>query len=503
MSSRRSWSDRDPDKDDECRKDGSLISNPHFSRRRNSISGLILTNAHYPLFDYVSLDGNATGIPSFTFLDDARGMRIVDSCNGLFCCTIDNEWKYYIYNPATQQYTTLPRPGGGVGTFVSINLAFDPSKSPYYKAVCVCVWNTDESEELYQIEIYSSETGSWRPSGDPSNDPYNLEFYSAIYWNGGIHCVGRWGSSLYFDIEGEILGTMSLPPIPEGWKERGIMYFGESQGHLHLVEIYDPSATQFDVLEMESDYSKWFVKYHVNLDNLTTAYPEMVQKHLNPLDSNSYVYSVLCLVSGENEEDSSSLVLHIPGKVISYNLKDKTFKQLLLSQPSLIGVEDPLQFECWFFAHQYNETLLLAAYNLYFVQDAIFHITSRFRETIFPVKLSFPSASAPVYMSATMEMPPPLFKPIHDPASPGHYPPPRLSHCLDHSVPSQPIDRQPSSSHGMDRIGPANLDRVSYPCGSEILANGSTFDRPSSPTSWTQVGGLCFLSTVTLHFDLS
>ncbi|KAF8389417.1 hypothetical protein HHK36_026112 [Tetracentron sinense] len=132
-------------------------------------------------------------------------------------------------------------------------------------------------------------------------------------------------------------------------------------------------------------------------------------------------------------------------------------------------------------------TLVLVIGSLQSVQDALFHITSRLRETIFPVKPPFPSANAPVYMSAAMEMPPPLFRSIHDPASPGHYPPPiGFSHGLDRSVPSQPMDRQPSFSHGMDRIGPANLDRVSYPYGSERLAHGSTFDRPSSPRSWTQ-----------------
>ncbi|XVF54915.1 hypothetical protein PTKIN_Ptkin05aG0218900 [Pterospermum kingtungense] len=57
---------------------------------------------------------------------------------------------------------------------------------------------------------------------------------------------------------------MPMPLIPEGWEEKlHIAYFGESGDHLRLVQKYQPYLTQFDVYKMETDYSGWFVKYHV------------------------------------------------------------------------------------------------------------------------------------------------------------------------------------------------------------------------------------------------
>lgn len=130
------------------------------------------------------------------------------------------------------------------------------------------------------------------------------------------------------------------------------------------------------------------------------------------------------------------------------------------------------------------------------VQDALFHITGRLRETIFPMKPPPPNFSAPPYMSPFPEMPPPLFRPRHNPASPGSYPSPvGHPHGVDRSaIPSQPLDHQPTFSHGMDRSGPSNVDRVPYPYGSERPGHGPTFDRPSSsPRSWNpQVGCLFF-----------
>ncbi|KAK6263911.1 hypothetical protein SCA6_019345 [Theobroma cacao] len=135
----------------------------------------------------------------------------------------------------------------------------------------------------------------------------------------------------------------------------------------------------------------------------------------------------------------------------------------------------------------FNFTELLVIGSLQSVQDALFHITGRLRESIFPMKPPFPGINPPPYLPPFPEMPPPSFRPRHNPASPGPYPSPGGSfHGIDRSVvPSQPLDHQPSYSHGMDHVGPSNLDRVPYPYGGERPGHGPMFDRPSSPGSWT------------------
>ncbi|KAG7994885.1 hypothetical protein I3843_01G081300 [Carya illinoinensis] len=120
------------------------------------------------------------------------------------------------------------------------------------------------------------------------------------------------------------------------------------------------------------------------------------------------------------------------------------------------------------------------------VQDALFHITSRLRETILPMNPLSPNFGAPPYLPRFPEMPP-FFRPRHNPASPRNYPSPvGHSHGHDRSaIPSQPPDYPSSFSHGTDRSGLSNMDRVPYPCGSERPGHCSTFDRPSSsPRPW-------------------
>lgn len=138
-----------------------------------------------------------------------------------------------------------------------------------------------------------------------------------------------------------------------------------------------------------------------------------------------------------------------------------------------------------------NDELVQVIGSLQSVQDALFRITSRIRETIFPLKPSISNVNGPPYMSSFPEIPPPMFRPRHDPASPGHYSSPvGVPHGIDRpAVPGHPLDHQSSFSHGVDRIGPSNLDRAPYPYGGDRPGHGPPFDRPSSsPRMWTPQG---------------
>ncbi|XP_047168313.1 KH domain-containing protein HEN4 [Vigna umbellata] len=124
-----------------------------------------------------------------------------------------------------------------------------------------------------------------------------------------------------------------------------------------------------------------------------------------------------------------------------------------------------------------NEEVVQVIGSLQSVQDALFHITSRIRETIFPIRTP-PNFNAPPHLPPYPEMPPPLFRPRNHMMSSGHPPPsPQVGHHgIDHStVPPMPIDHQQHAFvHGMGR-GPPNMDRVPYPRG---------YEGPSSPRSW-------------------
>ncbi|XP_077216697.1 RNA-binding KH domain-containing protein [Tasmannia lanceolata] len=133
-----------------------------------------------------------------------------------------------------------------------------------------------------------------------------------------------------------------------------------------------------------------------------------------------------------------------------------------------------------------NEEVVQVNGGLQSVQDALFHITSRLRETVFPMK-PHPNVGAGAYSSMPPEIPSPLFRSRHDPTSPRRFPPSiGLSHGMDHStgLPHTMDHHQPAPPHSMDRFGLANGDRVHYSYSNERSGHGPSFDRPPSPRSW-------------------
>ncbi|KAJ0837575.1 hypothetical protein HanRHA438_Chr00c51g0858971 [Helianthus annuus] len=73
---------------------------------------------------------------------------------------------------------------------------------------------------------------------------------------------------------------------------------------------------------MFSDYSGWFVKYQLQLDALSGAFPEMISHHRF-----RYRLEFIDVVKGDEEEDTF-LVLKAPEKIITYNVHDNSFKHI-------------------------------------------------------------------------------------------------------------------------------------------------------------------------------
>ncbi|PRQ36128.1 putative F-box domain-containing protein [Rosa chinensis] len=129
----------------------SLISDPEFRRRhtlRNpnskisaSFKSILLGNHEIPPgWNPFKTLKNSDSVP------DVSELRILQSCNGLFLCHIPRsglETKnhpVYVVNPTTNEFRALSFPvvrHSSDSLFVRYALAFDPSKSPHYKVVCV------------------------------------------------------------------------------------------------------------------------------------------------------------------------------------------------------------------------------------------------------------------------------------------------------------------------------------------------------------------------------
>ncbi|XP_019191839.1 PREDICTED: F-box protein At5g07610 [Ipomoea nil] len=334
----------------------SLITNPRFSILRNPnpnpAVGLFLplpTFGTKPDYDYIHLGTHSHTNPPFKklrFTEEPSGIYILQSCNGLLLCrsflASQSKRKYYVYNPTTKHFSTLPKTCPVTKTSNTVHetslsfgwsphykvvcvskiirgmsLAFDPASSPHYKVVCIR--DSESAHDHYEIEVFSSETSHWRAVGDPFLS--NVNFRNSVYWNGAIHWISTWENLtiLSFNVYQETRGTMPVPPSREGGH---VGYFGESCGHLHLVAVYERAGDRFDVHEMKSDCSEWFVKYRVDAKQFFADLPEMIDWY------SYYAFSIFCLVRGKTEEDDSFLVLQTPGKAIRFNLVDGSFDKL-------------------------------------------------------------------------------------------------------------------------------------------------------------------------------
>ncbi|KAK1399682.1 F-box domain containing protein [Heracleum sosnowskyi] len=336
----------------------SLITNPHFVCLRNplfpsaSASAIFFASSSSkrsnPDYQFIPLDVDECSAPfkSLDFINDplGSGVSVLQSCGGLLLCASyragEINRRYYVYNPTTGQFNTLPQISREYSKYVcSMSLAYDPGKSPYYKVVCVR--RSETCRQLFQIEIYSSETRLWRVSGQPFTPPIYTEFQNSIFWNGSVHwwngSVHWWNGfvygaarndkrresfTLYFKVEEERVEQLQMPRTP--WY-RIASYVGESEGHWHLVERYSDFNSVFNVYELERDYSGWFMKYQVDLSDLTILFPEIRSKLYR------YTVNIISLVrkGKKDKEDGSFLVLEIPGGIIRYNLVDKSVKKLL------------------------------------------------------------------------------------------------------------------------------------------------------------------------------
>lgn len=347
-----------------------LLSHPRFTIMYDKLSissGVFYRDLYVP-FD---VENRGTPIRSLDFYPDLRGIRIVQSCNGLLLCCSDKGTKrtrkYYVFNPTTKQFAVIPSVPGGPDVRKEIcfmGLAFHQTECVDYKVVCIF-----RDGKVCRIQIYLSNIGKWKisnqsfkaPKEPLYSEPSDMLFNCGVYWNGAIHWAPSCLDPLYFKLNGEQLQKLPLPsPLPGNVSSLGRyhngnmpLYFGESRGHLHLVETahHHERHLVLNVYEMLSDHSGWFLKYQVELDDLLAAYPETtIYDNRNPWRCSYDELEILDIVRGETEGGTFMLV-KVLFNLVRYNILDESFKQFF-HIPN-IGYGRIRQSE----VHRYIETL--------------------------------------------------------------------------------------------------------------------------------------------------
>lgn len=129
--------------------------------------------------------------------------------------------------------------------------------------------------------------------------------------------------------------------------------------------------------------------------------------------------------------------------------------------------------------------------SMHSVQDALFQITCRLRDTMFPMKPHI-SNIAPSHFPSYSEIPSPSFRPRHDPASPSYRSPAGYPHGMEHTgISSKLYELLAAFSHYLDHN--VYSDRAPHFHGYERQGHVPFFDRPPSPGRWgPQVCGSSF-----------
>ncbi|XP_076904527.1 F-box protein At5g07610-like [Bidens hawaiensis] len=314
-----------------------LLSQPHFTLRHDKLQispGLFVRN------NYIPFDVEDRSPPLFRILDfcsDLNGVKIVQSCNGLLLCCSDRgrirDRKYYVVNPTTKQFAIVPPVPGGDNArnmICFVGLAFHQETCPHYKVVCIVSSNItkpDPLEYLSLIQIYSSETREWKTNNHFCSHRYS-DFRNGVYWNGAIYWPSVY-NPWYFDLNIEKLQDL---PLPLSMRENCFppIYFGESRGHLHLMDtVGHGSDTYLIMYEMSADHSEWFVKYTVELHkyDIPFFHPHMINSYWRYWRSSNCPFEVLDVVRDEKEEDAF-IVLKILQSIVRYNLRDNSFQTL-------------------------------------------------------------------------------------------------------------------------------------------------------------------------------
>ncbi|KAM7511697.1 hypothetical protein LguiB_010572 [Lonicera macranthoides] len=357
-----------------------LISDPQFAldhTSRTNPSSLIPSSLffHNSLtesrdIDFVWLNDNnipnqsprvRAGVPSLSFLDSFfQGgiIRILHSCNGLLLCRFyttssvcEGGLHLCVCNPIAKTYTLLPKPHDITQNnfwIFSISLVFDPCESHHYRVVFVK--KTSNSAD-YSIDIYSSENGLWTNSVCRFQLPSRFSFGtgSGVNWNGGIHWIGDNNFKCYSPVFNTRTNNLTLTELPTKPPQSSIQYFGAFGGHLHLIYAKDILPEQFEVLEKDRDTLEWSIRYIVDMNQIVSAFPEIVTDtgldadrmiarfpqiaHVirscrGEIQEKEYAFNIMSVVERGEKKEDSELVLIVPGKVISYNLKLKTLKVL-------------------------------------------------------------------------------------------------------------------------------------------------------------------------------
>ncbi|CAI9099115.1 OLC1v1035886C1 [Oldenlandia corymbosa var. corymbosa] len=118
-----------------------------------------------------------------------------------------------------------------------------------------------------------------------------------------------------------------IPDLQVTWPE--IFFFRVIGGDLCLIGLKEPKSLVFDVLALETNYSRWNVKYCLDLSALATLYPSMVLEMTGDPSRDWLRCEFLMLSCCVNEtRNQTELLISVPGKILSFDMNNMVVKEI-------------------------------------------------------------------------------------------------------------------------------------------------------------------------------
>ncbi|XP_057801977.1 F-box/kelch-repeat protein At3g23880-like [Salvia miltiorrhiza] len=231
----------------------SSIDSEKFIKTHLQKSSKNVSLTHHRLITSNVVDSDNPASP-FLLLEDS--VHIVGCCNGLVCCCIFKEGRFFLWNPATRISKKLPKMPIEKDDLPCQNYGFGwDESSGAYKVFVVLI------SKGWVGKVYSSNTNSWKTV--ECFDFCNIFGFEAHFVSGKLHWarmdeyVGRYGyveDIAAFDLKSEEFGVMKLPC-------ESVMWLGVNANQGCLCAVSYDERTEFGVWLMKQD--SWVNVRHV------------------------------------------------------------------------------------------------------------------------------------------------------------------------------------------------------------------------------------------------
>ncbi|XP_042033698.1 F-box protein At5g07610-like [Salvia splendens] len=208
--------------------------------------------------------------------------KILNLCNGLLLLQSvhPDPVEYHVYNSTTKQSRTISLTDSeDFKKIIGLTLAFDTSKSPHYKIMCVRAKMKPPSARERHCRTSNCQSFTWRVCLEQLTAPTGANFSNGVHCNNVIHGDNYPHTHIYYNINKNVVGNLPHAQVPWHGGRGGVAchcQLQESNGLLyHIIIVSHLGDKSIEVYELQEDYSQWLLKYHDDVGQL----PGMVELH--------------------------------------------------------------------------------------------------------------------------------------------------------------------------------------------------------------------------------